>query len=63
MASYLVFAIPYYYQFKKNSICKRVSYELDPVTFLYQELWRHKVSVTYPLPKSDFSGLLLDQNP
>jgi hypothetical protein len=43
-ASCLVFAIAYCCQFPKLSICKRVNYEFDPITFWYQALWRHKAS-------------------
>jgi hypothetical protein len=47
MASYLVFAIAYFYQFHKLSICKKVNCEFDPVTFWYQALWRHKASMHF----------------
>jgi hypothetical protein len=54
MASYLVFAIAYCYQFPKLSICKRVNCELDPVTFWYQALWRHKSSFHFYEVFNDF---------
>jgi hypothetical protein len=47
MASYLVFAIAHCCQFPKLSICKKVNYEFDPVTFWYQTLWRHKASLHF----------------
>jgi hypothetical protein len=47
MASYLVFVIVYCCQFPKLTICKRVNCEIDPVTFWYQSLWRHKTSLHF----------------
>jgi hypothetical protein len=43
MAYYLIFAITYYHVFKALSIRKRVNSKVDPVTMMYQALWRHKV--------------------
>jgi hypothetical protein len=37
-----VFAIAYCCHFPKLFICKKVNYDLDPVNFWYQALWRHK---------------------
>jgi len=44
MSSYLIFMIAHYCTFPKLSMCKKLSYEFDPVTFWYQTLWRHKAS-------------------
>jgi hypothetical protein len=54
MASYLVFVIAHCCQFPKLSICKKVNCELDPVTFWYQALWRHKVSLHFYEVFNDF---------
>jgi hypothetical protein len=54
MASYLVFVIANCCQFPKLSICKKVNCELDPVTFLYQALWRHKFSLHFSEVFNDF---------
>ena len=54
MASYLVFVIEYCCQIPKLSICKRVNYEPDPVTFWYQALWRHKDSLHFYKFYNDF---------
>jgi hypothetical protein len=66
MASYLVFAIAYCCQFPKLSICKRVNCELDPVTFWYQALWRHKASLHFYEVFNDFvsvfKGLLFGKD-
>jgi hypothetical protein len=44
MSSYLVFAIAHCFQFPKLSLSKKVNWEFDPVTFWYQDLWKHKAS-------------------
>lgn len=44
MSSYLVFAIAYSCRFLQLSLSKNVNYELHPVTFWYQALWKHKAS-------------------
>jgi hypothetical protein len=66
MAYCLVFAIVYFYQFQKLTICKRVNCEIDPVTFLYQAFWRHKTSLhfyeVYNYFVSIFKGLLFGKN-
>jgi hypothetical protein len=65
MAYCLVFAIVYCYQFPKMIICKRVNCEVDPVTFWYQALWRHKTSLYYEVYNDFFSilkGLLFGKN-
>jgi hypothetical protein len=66
MASYFVFAIVYCCQFQKLTICKRVNFEIDPVTFWYQALWRHKTCLhfyeVYNDFVSDFKGLLFGKN-
>jgi hypothetical protein len=66
MASYLVFAIAYCCQFPKLTICKRVNCEVDPVTFWYQALWRHKTSLHFYEVYNDFisvfKGLLFGKN-
>ena len=66
MASYLVFVIAYCYRFPKLSICKKVNYEFDPVTFWYQALWRHKGSFDFYDFFNDFvlvfKGLLFGKN-
>jgi hypothetical protein len=66
VASYLVFLIVYCFQFPKLTICKRVSCEIDPVTFWYQALWRHKTSLHFYEVYNDFisvfKGLLFGKN-
>jgi hypothetical protein len=66
MASYLVFAIAYCCRFPKLSICKRVNCELDPVTFWYQVLRRHKASLHFYEIYNDFvsvfKGLLFGKD-
>jgi hypothetical protein len=47
MASYLVFSIVYCGQFPNLTISNRVNCEIDPVTFWYQALWRHKTSIYF----------------
>jgi hypothetical protein len=66
MASYLVFVIAYCFQFPKLSICKRVNYELDLLTFWYKALWRHKDSLYFYEVYNDFisvfKGLLFGKD-
>jgi hypothetical protein len=54
MSSYLVFAIAHCCRFPKLSICKNVNCEFDPVTFWYQDLWRHKASLHFYEVFNDF---------
>jgi hypothetical protein len=54
VASYLVFAIAYCYQFPKLSIYKRVNCELDQITFWYKALWRNKDSLHFYEFSNDF---------
>jgi hypothetical protein len=44
MDSYLIFFITYCHIFKGFDIGKRVNCNVDPVTMLYQALWRKKVA-------------------
>jgi hypothetical protein len=66
MASYLVFSIVYCCQFPNLTINKRVNCEIDPVTFWYQALWRHKTSLYFYELYYDFvlvfKGLLFGEN-
>jgi hypothetical protein len=66
MDSYLVFVIVYCCQFPKLIVCKRVKNEIDPVTFWYQALWRHKTSLHFYEVYNDFvsvfKGLLFGKN-
>jgi hypothetical protein len=54
MSSYLVFVIAHCCQFPRLSICKKVNCEFDPITFLYQSLWRHKASQHFYEVFNDF---------
>jgi hypothetical protein len=66
MASYLIFGIVYCCQFPQLTISKRVNCETDPVTFWYQELWRHKSPLYFYEVYNDFVSvfkrLLLGEN-
>jgi hypothetical protein len=66
MASYLVFVIAYCCQFPNLTICRRVNCEVDPVTFWYQALWRHKTSLHFHEVYNDlisiFKGMLFGKN-
>jgi hypothetical protein len=66
MASYLMIAIAYCYQFPKLYIRKRVNCELEPVTFWYQAFWRHIDSLYFYEIFNDFvsifKGLLFGKN-
>jgi hypothetical protein len=66
MASYLVFAIAYFYQFTKLTICKIMNCEVDQVTFWYKALWRHNTSLHFYEVYNDFvsvfKGLLFGKN-
>jgi len=66
MSSYLVFTIVHCCQFPRLSVCKKVSYEFDPVTFWYQTLWRHKASQPFYEIFNDFvsvfKGLLFGKD-
>jgi hypothetical protein len=66
MASYLVSAIVYRCQFPKLTICKRVNYEIDPITLWYQTFWRHKTSLHFYEVYNDFvlvfKGLMFGKN-
>jgi hypothetical protein len=44
MSSYFIFTIAHCCSFPKLSLSKKINYEFDPVTFWYQDLWRHKAS-------------------
>jgi hypothetical protein len=54
MSSYLVFTIAHCYQFPRLSVCKKINYEFDLVTFWYQTLWRHKASQHFYKVFNDF---------
>jgi hypothetical protein len=54
MSSYLVFVIVHCCQFLRLSVCKKVNCELDPLTFWYQTLWRHKASQNFYEVCNDF---------
>jgi hypothetical protein len=66
MASYLIFSIVYCCQFPNLTISKRVNHEIDPVTFWYQALWRHKTPLYFYEVYNDFVSvfkrLLLGEN-
>jgi len=44
MSSYLIFVVTNCCPFPGLSMCKKVNYEFDLVTFWYQILWRHDTS-------------------
>jgi hypothetical protein len=60
MSSYLVFMIAHYCQFPNLSICKKVNFEFDPVTFWYQSLWRYTTSLHFYEVFNDFVSVLKD---
>jgi hypothetical protein len=66
MDSYLVFSIVYGCQFPNLTIIKRLNCEIDPVTFRYQALWRHKTSLYFYEVYNDFvsvfRGFLFGKN-
>jgi hypothetical protein len=66
MASYLIIVILHCCQFLNLTISRRVNSEIDPVTFWYQALWRHKTHLffyeVYNNFVSVFKRLFLDEN-
>jgi hypothetical protein len=44
MSSYFVFAIAHCCQFPIMSLSKKFNWEFDPITFWYQDLWKHEAS-------------------
>jgi hypothetical protein len=60
MSSYLVFTIGNCYQFPRLSVCNKVNYEFDPITFWYQTLWRHKASQHFYEVFNDFLSFFKD---
>jgi len=60
------FSIMYCCQFPNLIISKRVNSEIDPFTFCYQGLWRHKTSLYFYKVYNDFvsvfKGLLFGKN-
>jgi hypothetical protein len=66
MSSYLVFTIEHCCQFSILSVCKKLNYQFDPVTFWYQTLWRHKASQPFYEIFNDFvsvfKGLLFGKD-
>jgi hypothetical protein len=65
MASYLIFSIVHCCQFQKLTISKRVNCT-NPITFWYQELWRHKTPLflyeVYNKKNLIFKNILLGEN-
>jgi hypothetical protein len=66
MASYLIFSIVHCCQFSNLTINERVNCEIDPVTFWYQALRRHKTPLffyeAYNNFVSIFKKFLLGEN-
>jgi hypothetical protein len=66
MASYLIFVIVHCCQFPNLTNSKRVNYEIDPITFWYHALWRHKTHMFFYDVYNDFvsafKNLLLGEN-
>jgi hypothetical protein len=58
MASYLIFSIMHCCQFSNLTISKRVNCEVYPITFWYQELWRHKTPLFFYEVYNDFVSIL-----
>jgi hypothetical protein len=66
MVFYLIFSIVHCCQFPNLTISKRVNCEIDPITFWYQALWRHKTPLffyeVYTNFVSVFKNILLGKN-
>jgi hypothetical protein len=57
MSSYLIFVVSNCYPFLGISMCKKMNCEFNPVTFLYQILWRHDACQHFSKVFNDFASV------